>query len=546
MRNMNCNESSTMTMLVSRKMSTIKRFVVVLAVACLGSVLCNDLSAQGFRGDFMENIPGRPGEWILKGHVEIVSQGNKTYSDYAEYNQNTQSSVAYGNLRIYTKEKVKITGKKLIYDGIKQVYNVIENVVLEDGKITMKTPELEFFGSKNSAVYEKGGIMISGETVLKSKRGDYDGATQMFHCYNDVVIVNPNYTIWTDTLHYNRSGLAKFYGPTNIETNDYYMYSLQGWFNQEKSTVSLKDSAYVKTKETQILYGDSIYYDLAKKKGDVHRNVFLKDTARNCFVKSDFAKNDEVKGYAFFSQNPRAVLVQAESDSLFIVSDTMIVTYRTDTSYGKNEKKLNDIFANKNVRFYKKDIQGKCDYMEYFQRDSLMYMLKDPVVWLGEYQIDGDTIRMWFKNQKPERTRVNANVFIASRVGFYKEDTVTKKAASSVDIGEWFNQIKGKEMWGYFDDSSNFKMADVTGRAEAIYYVVDDEKNELIGVNKSLSKRIKMYFNNSEIQGVNLIEPEKTAMYPEPQMTQREKILKGFHWLSGLRPRSKYDLSLDW
>ncbi len=568
----------------------------------------------------MRNIPGRPGEWILKGNVVIVSQGNRIYSDYAEYNQKTTSCIAYGNLRIFTKEKVKITGKRLIYDGPKQTYNVEEDVVLDDGTVVMRTPELEFEGKNNTAIYEHGGEMTSGETVLKSKRGFYEGRTEMFYCYDDVVIVNPEYTIWTDTLHYHRSGLAKFFGPTNIETDDYYMYSRWGWFHQEKEQVSLKDDAYIKTKETQTLYGDSIYYDLAKKRGNVHRNVFLEDTAQNCYVKSEYAENDEVAGYAFFTQNPRAVMVQQETDSLFLVSDTMRLTYATvydtlwtggrpqpvadadrpDASQTKSsvnkpggqaakghngkgrrkdksdalksdqtgkapaeapempetpekppfnveeEREIRELLAYPNVRFYKKDVQGKCDSLIYFRRDSLMFMLREPVVWMSGYQVDGDTIRLWFKENRPDRVWVNENVFMAARVVLKPEDTVTRSNALEVEEGEWFNQIKGKEMWGYFDDSSTFRLADVAGKAEAVYYVVDEEKMELIGINKSLSKRIKMYFKNADIQGVNLVEPERTALYPEPDLTQRERILKGFHWVTGLRPRSQYDLAPVW
>lgn len=574
------------------------------AILVIGA--CATARAQSFSGNDMRNIPGRPGEWILKGNVIIVSQGNRIYSDYAEYNQKTTSCVAYGNLRIFTKDGVKITGKRLVYDGPKQTYNVEEDVVLDDGTVVMRTPELAFEGKNNTAAYEDGGVMTSGETVLKSKRGFYEGRTQMFYCYDEVVIVNPEYTIWTDTLHYHRSGLAKFFGPTNIETNDYYMYSRWGWFHQEKEQVSLRDDAYIKTKETQILYGDSIYYDLAQKRGNVHRNVFLEDTAQNCYIKSEYAENDEQAGYAFFTQNPRAVMVQGETDSLFMVGDTMRLTYMTvydtvwtegrpvevhtaggdkadassDKPKGKERKKdkgarrtgqkaddepsespqtperppyrveeereIKELLAYPAVRFYKADVQGKCDTLIYFRRDSLMFMLHDPVVWMSGYQVDGDTIRLWLKENRPDRVWVNENVFMAARVVLKAEDTVTKSNALEVEAGEWFNQIKGKEMWGYFDDSSTFRLADVSGHAEAVYYVVDDEKNELIGINKSLSKRIKMYFENASIQGVNLVEPERTALYPEPDLTQRERILKGFHWVTGLRPRSQYDLAPEW
>ncbi|MDE7150164.1 MAG: hypothetical protein K2O01_07155 [Bacteroidales bacterium] len=464
------------------------RGLLVPALAGLFGLACGTAGAQTFSGNDMRNIPGRPGEWILKGNVVIVSQGNRIYSDYAEYNQKTTSCIAYGNLRIFTKEKVKITGKRLVYDGPRQTYNVEEDVVLDDGTVIMRTPELEFEGRNNTAIYEHGGEMTSGETVLKSKRGFYEGRTEMFYCYDDVVIVNPEYTIWTDTLHYHRSGLAKFFGPTNIETDDYYMYSRWGWFHQEKEQVSLKDDAYIKTKGSQTLYGDSIYYDLVRKRGNVHRNVFLEDTAQNSYVKSEYAENDELAGYAFFTQNPRAVMVQQETDSLFLVSDTMRLTYATvydtlwtggrpqpvadadrpDASQTKSsvnkpggqaakghngkgrrkdksdalksgqtgkapaethempetpekppfsveeEREIKELLAYPDVRFYKKDVQGKCDSLIYFRRDSLMFMLREPVVWMSGYQVDGDTIRLWFKENRPDRVWVNENVFMAA------------------------------------------------------------------------------------------------------------------------------------
>ena len=121
------------------------RLPVWLTLAVLWSgVTGGSVWAQSFSGNDMRNIPGRPGEWILKGNVVIVSQGNRIYSDYAEYNQKTTSCIAYGNLRIFTKDKVKITGKRLVYDGPKQTYNVEEDVVLDDGTVIMSTPELEF------------------------------------------------------------------------------------------------------------------------------------------------------------------------------------------------------------------------------------------------------------------------------------------------------------------------------------------------------------------------------------------------------------------
>lgn len=480
--------------------------------------------AQKFSGETMRNVPGKPGIWIITGNSKIVANGNRIFSDFAEYDQNTGSCEAYGNLIIKTRDKVTITGKKLFYDGKSEIYDVIDDVVLKDGEVVMKTPALKYEGATNRANYDQGAVMTSGETVLTSNTGYYDGITEVFHCYQDVVIVNPQYTIWTDTLHQNKDGKSDFFGPTTIETTEYYMFCKEGWFNQNTDEVSLVDDAYIKTQESQILYGDSIFYNLKFKNGNVHRNVFLKDTVRNCFIKSEYAENDEIRGYAFFTSDPRGILID-NNDSIFIVSDTMRITY--DTS-----KQVDKIFAYHKVEVFKSDIQALCDSLVYRHADSMMYLYIDPIVWMEGYQIDGDTIRVWFGNQRPDSLMVNKNAFMVSEV---------------YDSTEYFNQIQSRELYGYFNDSSQFRMARAEGRAEAIYYVLDEEKMELTGINKSISASLKMYFENNEVKGINLIKPEEDAfLYPEETLTERQKLLRRFHWRPKDRPRSKYDLSTRW
>lgn len=478
---------------------------------------------QGFEGDVITNIPGKPGMYRLKGNVKIVHDGNRIFSDLADYDQKTGSCQAYDNLRIYTKDNVFITGEVLDYNGTTGSYVVDRNVVLKDGEMTMKTPSLFFEGKTNTAHYSHGGEMTSGETVLTSDSGFYEGDKELFHCFGNVIIVNPDYTIWTDTLHYRKTGMTHFNGPTNIETTDYYMFGHKGWFNQTEEKVSLQYDAYVKTKTTQILYGDSIYYDLAGKNGSAHRNVMFEDTARQCWVKSEYAQNDEMEGKAFFTIEPRGVLVE-EGDSLFVVSDTMVVTYDT-------ARQLKAVFAYHDVRFFRDQIQGKCDSLSYMQSDSLMIMHREPVLWVQDYQVDGDTVKVWFKGQRADKMLIQQNAFIVSEVSSFQE---------------YYNQVKGRRLWGYFNDSSEFVMAHVIGACQSVYYVLDESSSELLGVNKLESKSMKMYFEDNEVYGVNAIEPSSSALYPVDRLTKRQRILRGFHWVPQWRPRSKYDIFPVW
>ncbi len=481
------------------------------------------LYGQSFTGDSIVSLPGRPGVYRLIGHVKIEHGGNRIFSDFADYNQKTGSCQAYDNLRIRTSDNIHITGEVLDYNGTTGSYTVDRNVVLKDRDMTMKTPALRYEAATNRAYYSQGGEMISGQTVLTSDRGYYDGRAEIFHCFDNVVIVNPEYTIWTDTLHYAQTGLTHFQGSTNIETTDYYMYGLKGWFDQEKNQVSLQRNAYVKTKTSQVLFGDSIYYDMNLKNGNVFRDVFLLDTARNCYIKSDYAENKESEGYALFTDNPRGVMVQ-NGDSLFVAGDKMVMTYDT-------ARQIKEMFVYHKVRFYKEGMQGKCDSLSYRHRDSIMELYREPIIWLEDYQIDGDTIKVWFTRNRPEKVLIQENAFIVSEVSA---------------LQDYYNQVKGKLLWGYFDDSSNFRTANVIGAVQSIYYVLDDKNNELIGVNKTESRILKMDFENNQVYGINIIQPTSTTLYPVDRLSQRERILKGFHWKPELRPKSKYDLSSSW
>lgn len=479
--------------------------------------------AQSFTGDSIVSLPKRPGVYRLVGHVRIEHGGNRIFSDFADYDQKTGSCQAYDNLRIYTAENVYITGEVLDYDGSTGSYVVDRNVVLKDGEMTMETPSLLYEGSQNRAYYKNGGRMMSGETRLTSVRGYYDGRTEIFNCFDSVVIVNPDYTIWTDSLHYSKKGLARFRGNTDIETSDYFMYGGKGWFDQNENTVSLQKDAYVRTKSSQTLFGDSIYYDLERKSGQVFQNVFILDTLRNCYLKGDYAENDENAGYAMITESPRGLMVE-NGDSLFISGDTMVMTYDT-------VRHIRQLFVYHGVRFFREGIQGKCDSLVYSHPDTLMRLFREPMVWLQGYQIDGDTINVWFSNNKPYKVLIYENAFVTTPVS---------------ERQHYYNQVKGRRIWGYFNDSAEFRLAQVMGGAQSVYYVLGDAPGELLGVNKTESQSLKMYFKDNTVQGITVVQPSHTALYPVNRLTRREQTLRGFHWKPELWPRSKFEVYPVW
>ena len=115
-----------------------------------------------------------------------------------------------------------------------------------------------------------------------------------------------------------------------------------------------------------------------------------------------------------------------------------------------NNKKSRIIQLFKNVRFFKNDLSGLCDSIVFSSEDSLISMYKNPFIWMEDYQISSDSIKLLFFNKKIEKIYLKSNPIIISKI-------------DSID----FNQIKGKEMIGYLKQNKIDKI-DVLSNGESI------------------------------------------------------------------------------
>ena len=86
-------------------------------------------------------------------------------------------------------------------------------------------------------------------------------------------------------------------------------------------------------------------------------------------------------------------------------------------------------------------MQGKCDSFTYDEKDSVMRMFYNPVVWSDQNQLTADTMRFTWRIRKLNMLDMRHNSFIISR------DTLASKEDSLQ-----FNQIKGRNMKGYFQE----------------------------------------------------------------------------------------------
>jgi lipopolysaccharide export system protein LptA len=366
------------------------------------------------------------------------------------------------------------------------------------------------------ANYTSGGKMVNGDNVLTSRRCFYHTNKKLMYFRDDVVLTNPDYKINCDTLKYNTvTRISYFLGPTIMRGKDNYMYCEDGEYDRVTSKSRFSINALL-VDDNRRLTGDSLYYDEKLKYGKAVSNVVMTDTVQNVIIKGNFAEYWRAKGYTFVTDNAVAIMGD-NKDTLYLHADTLMAAFDTI----KNETK--ELFAYHNTRFYRTDIQGTCDSLNFNFADSVISMYKMPVLWSDENQLTADTIKIHTGKNSIKQIFMYSTAFIVSK-----------------DTNETYNQIRGKNMIGFFVNNE-LSSIDVNGNAETVYYVREDDK-ALIGVNKAAGSKMRLYVNDSKIERIVYFDKPAGNMFPDKDVPADQRILKGFKWRFSSRPLHKDDV----
>ncbi len=459
---------------------------------------------------YMPNIVRATGKPVFE------HEGAYLYCDSAWLNEIDNNMDCFGNVRVKSSDTLNLYGKILHYEGNTKIATVSQDVRLVDKQTTLTTDFMVFDRNTGIANYTSGGKMVNGDNVLTSRRCFYYTNQKLMYFRDDVVLTNPDYKINCDTLKYNTvSRISYFLGPTIMKGKDNYLYCEDGEYDRVTSKSRFSVNALL-VDDNRRLTGDSLYYDEKLKYGKAISHVVMTDTVQDVIIKGNFAEYWRAKGYMFVTKEAVAILGDTK-DTLYLHADTLKATF--DTS--KNETK--ELFAYHNTRFYRKDIQGSCDSLNFNFADSLISMYKLPVLWADQNQLTADTIKILTGKNSIKQIYMYSTAFIVSK-----------------DTTETFNQIRGKNMIGHFVDNE-LNSIDVKGNAETVYYVREDDKS-LIGVNKAAGSSMRLYVNDSKIERIVYFDKPSGNMFPDKEVPAEERLLKGFNWRLTSRPMNKDDI----
>ncbi len=494
-----------------------KPLLLVLALCALNPLAAQKKSKVKFKADNIEydESLGKKARRLLD-NVVFEHKGVFMYCDSAYQYPETNSLDAFGRVHIEDKDSLNLWSDFLHYDGDNELFECRGNVILDNKNIHLETDFLFYDKSKDFGYYLDGGEITNrdDQSKLTSQKGYYYTKIDEFYFKQDVVYNHPEFKIEADTLLYNAEiKKTTFLGPTYIHADSSLIYCERGFFDSQTQKSEYHQNAYILS-ETRRISGDSIYYDTDKGIGRIVGNANILDTAENIAVMGERAWIYEAKDSAIVTEKTE-LQQYFEEDTLFLHADTFKVFQDDDSS--------RILKAYWHVRFFKSDLQGKCDSMVYSFGDSAIKMYSDPILWSQDNQITGEYIQLNTANGQMHSMEIQSNAFVVSMVDAVK-----------------YNQIRGKEMTGYFVNNS-LDVIYVTGNGQTVYYA-QDEEDKFVGVNRGESSDLKIQLINNEIDEIAYINDGNATFYPMGELTAQELRLRGFSWRDYIRPKQREDI----
>lgn len=450
----------------------------------------------------------------LIGEVILRQDSTYLYCDSAYLDDNSNNVKSFGNVRIKDSDTLNLYGDFLKYNGNTKIAEMHNNVKLVDNRATLFTDDLNFDRNTKIANYYNGGKIIDEKNELTSIKGDYHTNEKEFYFKKNVIVKNSDYILNSDTLKYNTiSKIVYILGPSTLVGEGNNIYCEDGWYNTNSERTLLKKNACIK-KEEHTIRADSIFFDSKNKLGKAYQNICLTDTVQKIILKGNYLYFNDSLRYNFITDKALAILYS--NDSLFLHADTL-------KSVIDSSKKIKYFYAYNKLKFFSKDIQGKCDSLIYKVEDSTITLFHEPIIWTEENQLTADSIKLKIVEKQIRTMSLFNSAFIISQ-----DDSVK------------FNQIKGKNMKAFFENNKMHKI-NVMGNSQTIYFL-REEDGSLLGINKSESSKMTILLSDNKVQNIKYFESPEANLYPEKDLSPKEILLKNFIWLDKFRPKNKKDI----
>jgi lipopolysaccharide export system protein LptA len=461
-----------------------------------------------------------PDAVLLQGNVRVNHEGVVFTCNKAYVFEKENYLKAFGEVQMVQGDTLFLNSKYAEYSGDVKKAFATGNVIMRSPESTLVTDTINFDRNTQEAFYNSLGIITNKDNILRSKAGKYYANEKKFKFTTAVSLTNPKYVIKSNHLdYYTNSGHSYLFGPSTITSKENFIYTEKGFYDTKKNFAYFKRKSYIKYKD-RLIEGDSLYYDRNREFASATNNVKITDTINKGIIKGHYAeiyRNLKTEKDSMMITKRAVAITLVDKDSMYVHGKKMIIT-------GKTGERI--VRAYNNVRFYKTDMSGKCDSIHSDQKTGLTKLIKNPILWNYENQMTGDIMHLIGNKQteKLDSLKVLNNAFIISK------DT----------LSTGYNQVKGQNLYGKFEDNK-LREVDIIKNTEVIYYMRNDNQ-ELIGINKSVCSKINMLLDKNTIETITNFNQIDGDIYPETELPENARKLRGFIWRGDERIKTKEDI----
>ncbi len=452
-----------------------------------------------------DELIGAQGFERLIGTVRMKHQNSLIFCDSAHFFRTENQARLFGNVRIEdTVDPVVTRSAYAEYDGNTKVAKLRNRVVFSNQETTLYTEYLDYDRLSNIAYYYNSGKVVDSTNVLTSELGRYEVNLERITFENQVVLVNPDYTLKTDYLVYlTIPKTAETKGLTNLVSKDGNKLNAQkgSFYNTQAKQFRFFDGI-VET-ETSRIKGDRLFYDELKSYYKGEGDVRVLNRERDVEVFGDLGEYWEERKYSLIQGNA-LVRKYFEKDTLYMTADSLI-------SQDNELDSARFLLAFHAVNLLNKDISGIADSLVYNYSDSSIRLYEDPVMWNSKSQISADSMVFYIVNEELDRVYLKDNGFLIT------QDTLFNS-----------NQMKGRVMNGYFREGKIHRL-DIDGNGESLYFALEGDTLTQ-GVNKTLSATIKLRFEEGAITRVTYGVKPDGKFTPFQLLNEEVSKLSGYNW----------------
>lgn len=451
---------------------------------------------------------------ILRGDVRFRKDSMYMFCDSAYFYEKTNSLDAFGNVRMEQGDTLFIYSDELYYDGETQLARIRHNVRMINRDVILTTDSFNYDMEINIGYYFNGGEVADTVNRLNSFYGQYSPDTKNAVFNYDVKLFNPQFTLYSDTLEYNTTTkVADILGPSVIVSDSNTIYSSLGFYNTADDLAQLYNRSLIVSK-SQKLTGDTIFYDRNNGFGEVFGHMVVDDTLRMMQMHGNYGFYNELREESFATDS--ALMIDySQPDTLYLHADTL-ESLKLD-----NIKRI--LLAYHDVRIYRNDMQAICDSIIYSVEDSVLVMMDGPIMWNLDYQIFGDTIKVYMNDSTIDWAHIPAFAFATQQ-----KDTA------------FFDQLSGKDLKAYFTNG-DITRVDVSGNVQTIFYPQESDMT-FTGMNKAETSFLTMYMKNRQMDKLKMWPTVDGTMTPISKLKPDMIFLPDYKWYENYRPKNKADV----